>query len=597
MNLWKRIVIFAVLLLVVLPLWGCTDPATKDSRVLVNLVDTEGCTVLENGIMVEPGQDAVFTLQMDPGYTLTAADYAGDYSFQMRNGVMELTLQDIQYPTHVRLKLTSRYAAITYLPNGGNGPPVTSNHDLSYHVRPNTARGTDIFTKDGHTLVSWNTEADGSGMRIGLGSRISARGKCTLYAQWVPWTPAEAFTYTVTEEGQVSITGYKGSLDTIVIPGTINGKDVTRICSGAFAGCDATQVILHQNMDHVEPDAFRDASVMTLTVFDNIQTISDDCFTGCSELRTLYINAFEAPYGYEYRKESVYADKVDMLIEAQGKKKMVFYAGCSAWYNLDGAAVNKEFGSDYRIINMALNGTVNSEVQLQIMAPFLEPGDILIHTLELSSPQQMMTKEGMRDTDDKLWCGLEYNYDLFALVDLREVPGVFDSWCAYLKMKTTISEYSGNYFDDDGNTYLDKYGCVPFYRGTTAKKLADSVYLNPSILEAPLDRLGAWYRTFRDRGLQVYVSYACVNMDQVPEDQRENVEEMDRLLKAALEAQDGPAVISDLRDYLYEQENFFDTNYHLLTPETRENTALWLRDLKEQMILDQLWQENQTDPE
>jgi hypothetical protein len=47
---------------------------------------------------------------------------------------------------------------------------------------------------------------------------------------------------------------------------------------------------------------------------------------------------------------------------------------------------------------------------------------------------------------------------------------------------------------------------------------------------------------------------------------------------------------------LYEQEDFFDTNYHLLTPETRENTALWLRDLKEQMIRDQLWQENQTDP-
>jgi hypothetical protein len=226
----------------------------------------------------------------------------------------------------------------------------------------------------------------------------------------------------------------------------------------------------------------------------------------------------------------------------------------------------------------------------------LEPGDILIHTLELSSRQQMMTVEGMGDADDKLWCGLEYNYDLFALVDLRQVPGAFDSWCTYLKMKTTRSEYSGNFFDDDGQTYLDRYGCVPFYRGTTAKKLADSVYLNPVIFEKPLDRLGGWYRTFRDRGLQVYVSYACVNMDQVPEDQRGNVEEMDRLLKAALEAQDGPAVISDLRDYLYEQEDFFDTNYHLLTPETRENTALWLRDLKEQMIRDQLWQENQTDP-
>lgn len=584
-------------LLLVFSLSGCTAPTDADSRVLVNLVDAEGYTVTENGIMVEPGQDVVFALQLDPGYTLTAADYAGDYSFQMRNGVMELTLKNVQYPTHVRLELTSRYATITYQPNGGVGEPVTRSHDLRNHVRPNTAQGTDLFSRDGHTLVSWNTEPDGTGLRVGLGSRISARGRWDLYAQWMPWTPAEDFACMVTGEGQVSITGYTGSDDVVVVPGTIDGKPVTGICSGAFAGCTATQVILHPNMEHVEPDAFLDASIVTLTVFDNIESISDACFTGCADLQTLFINAIEAPYGYEYRKESVYADKVDMLIEAQGQKKMVFYAGCSAWYNLDGAAAHREFGTDYRIINMALNGTVSSEVQLQIMEPFLEPGDILVHTLELSSPQQMMTRQGMGETDDKLWCGLEYNYDLFALVDLREVPGVFDSWCSYLNMKTAKSDYSGNFFDEDWQTYLDAYGGIPFYRGTTSKKLADAVYLDPSILEEPLDRLGVWYRTFRDRGLQVYVSYACVNMDQVPEDQRGNVEEMDRLLKAALEQQDGPAVISDLRDYLYAQEDFYDTNYHLLSPETRENTALWLRDLKAQMILDQLWQEDPADPE
>jgi hypothetical protein len=197
----------------------------------------------------------------------------------------------------------------------------------------------------------------------------------------------------------------------------------------------------------------------------------------------------------------------------------------------------------------------------------------------------------MRDTDGRLWCGLEYNYDLFALVDLRQVPGAISSWCSYLSLKTTQSEYSGNYYDDEGRTYLDEYGCVSFYRGTTAKKLADKVFLDPSILEEPLDRLGAWYRRLRDSGLQVYLSYACVNMDQVPEDQRGNVEEMDRLLKAAIARQDGPVVISDLRDYLYEQNDFFDTNYHLLTTPTRENTALWIRDLKEQMIQDRLWRE------
>lgn len=575
-----------LVLLAILSLWGCTDSQTKDSRVMVNLITTEGCTMLENGIMVEPGQDAVFLLQLESGYSVASTDYSGEYTVQLRDGMLELTLRNVQFPTHVKLEMTCRYATITYLPNGGYGGEVTRIHDLSYHVRPNTERGTNLFTKEGHTLVSWNTSADGTGVRVGLGSRISARGKCDLYAQWAPWTPVEDFEFTVTEDGTVAITGYRGSGETVVIPGIIDGKDVTRICSGALEGCTAEHVILHPNLDHIEPDAFQNASMQTLTVYDNIQTISDACFAGCSNLQTLYINAVEAPYGYEYRKESVYADKVDMLIQAQGQRKLVIYAGCSAWYNLNGADMHKAFGEEFRIVNMALNGTVNSEIQLQIMESYLEPGDVLLHTVELSSPQQMMTTEGMRDSDDKLWCGLEYNYDLVALVDLRTVSGEFDSWCAYLTMKTTQSEYSGNYMDEDGNTYLDSYGCASFYRNTTAKKLADSVYLDPSILEEPLDRLCGWYQTFRDRGVTVYLSYACVNMDQVPEDQRGNVEEMDRLFKAEMAAQDGPVVISDLHDYLYEQEDFYDTNYHLLTAQVRENTALWIRDLKAQFQLD-----------
>ena len=49
---------------------------------------------------------------------------------------------------------------------------------------------------------------------------------------------------------------------------------------------------------------------------------------------------------------------------------------------------------------------------------------------------------------------------------------------------------------------------------------------------------------------------------------------------------DGPVLISRLEDYLYHNEDFYDTNYHLLSQRAEQNTALWLRDLLAQLEAD-----------
>ena len=97
---------------------------------------------------------------------------------------------------------------------------------------------------------------------------------------------------------------------------------------------------------------------------------------------------------------------------------------------------------------LGLNGTVNSPVQMQILGAFLGDGDIVIHTPELSSRQQMLLRTAMGEQDDKLWCGIENNYDLFALVDLSTVEGVFDSLCRYLSQKNARASYAQTYRDE-----------------------------------------------------------------------------------------------------------------------------------------------------
>ena len=366
---------------------------------------------------------------------------------------------------------------------------------------------------------------------------------------------------------------------------------MTSVEAGAFDGCAAAQVVLPPTLLDVAPGAFQNCALETVTLFDGIRSVADGSFQNCPALRTLRINAMEAPFGYAWRKESCYADKMDLLILTQGQRRAVFYGGCSMWYNLDGLQAQQALGDGYRVVNLGLNGTVNSPVQMQILGAFLGDGDIVIHTPELSSRQQMLLRTAMGEQDDKLWCGIENNYDLFALVDLSTVEGVFDSLCRYLSQKNARASYAQTYRDEYDQPYMDRLGCIPFFRSGTQDDLPDRVFLDPALIDREaMERLGAYYAWFQSRGARVYVSCACVNLDAVPEGQRGNAALLDGLLQEAVGRMEGVALISALEDYLYQNEDFFDTNYHLVTQAAQKNTALWLRDLRAQMERDGVWE-------
>lgn len=572
------------LLIFALFLAGCS--AENRTAVPVSVLEGEGFTVENNGQWVEPGQDAVFLLTVPEGYAVGDAGYDGEYKVDMTDGKIRLTLKGIRYPTRVRIGLTSEFAAVTYDPNGGEGAAATEFYDLRIHTRPNTA--TDLFTREGYALIGWNTEPDGSGSRIGLGSRISADNLgITLYAQWAEWNPESDFTWS--EGAGVTITGFSGAGETVVIPETINGKPVTGIAYQAFVGCQAKQVILPKAMERVATGAFSDCALESVVLYDTIVELHNDSFRDCPNLKTVYINAAEPPFGYSYRKESVYADKLDLLLHAAGERKLVCYGGCSMWYNLDGKMLEQALNGDYTVINLGLNGLANSAVQMQILLPFLEEGDILFHTPELASSTQMMRRTSMNEKDDVFWCGVENNYDLLTTVDVQSVPGLLDSFCTYLERKNGTAEYTDQYLDSHGRSYLDQWGGIPFERTETAQMLSDPVSLDPACIDGEaMAALEGYYERFQEKGVRVYVGWACVNLDALPEEEQGNAEQIHSLFRDAVESMEDPVLISTLSDYLYRNGDFYDTNYHLLSEAARENTALWIRDLKRQMALDGL---------
>ena len=577
-----------ILLLTVLMLWGCTARQPEPANITVSLALPEGCSVTENGLQIQSGQDAVFELILNEGYEFASLDYEGAYTVESKNGLLYLRLESVRYATLAPVTLTNHYCTILYEPNGGEGEPQTVGYDTEEHIRPNTSIGTDIFSREEYTLTGWNTEPDGSGTAVGLGSRVTVPdGELTLYAQWAKWSSADDFTWILEEDG-VKITSYTGSDDPVVVPGTILGNEVTVIGIGAFNGCMAEQVILPPTVKTLQMDSFTNCALRELTFFDNIEALGDISFSSCPNFSTVHINAVEAPWGYNYRRESCLADKVDMLIAAQGQQKLVFYGGCSMWYNLDGQLAQEAVGDSYRVINMGLNGVMNSYAQVQILSAFLEPGDVFFHTPEVSSDAQMMNRVEMINHDRKLWCGMEYNYDLVSLLDIRTLPEFFDILYYWLSTKEQTSSYTDVYRDSQGNRYVDEYGCVSFPRTTSKAELSDKVNLQATIFnETAMDRMEAMYQVMVDRDVAVYVGYACVNQDAVTEEQTP-VETMDELFRQTFNAMEGVTVVGSMLDHVYHNSDFYDTNYHLLTDRAWENTVLWMRDLTQQMILDGL---------
>ena len=574
---------------------SCASGEETNTDLAVTVMDGEHYEIEIHSVTVAPGGTASFMIRAEQGYMVTGTDYPGDYQITLSQGFYHLDVQNVQYPTRIHLTLSHYAYPILYHANGGDsvngaGNHITRSYDVRTHTRPNVSIGTDMFERKGYTLTSWNTEADGSGERIGLGSRISVSEDMELYAQWAEWTPEDQFTYEI-REGNAVITGYSGSASELVIPETLGGRTVTGIDADAFRDLSAGSVILPKTLVRIEENAFRDALLRELTFYDNIEYITDACFSGCSELATLHINAIEDPYGYSFRRESLLVDKFDLLINTMGEKRLLFYGGCSMWYNLISEDIRGAFGDQYSIVNMAINGVMDSLMQMEIMSRFITENDILIHTPEISSNQQLLNYIELSDHDDKLWCSLEYNYDLVSLVDIRVFDGgVLESLRLYLDKKKEGGTYSDVYKNSKGHEFWDEIGCIPFLREETQESLSDKVELDPEYLQ-DLSRLEEEYGLFRAKGIPVYVTFACIDIDNVPEEQRGNVNLMGELFLEKFSAMEGVTAFGDIHDFLYHDSDCYDTVYHLLTVPAKHCTSIWIRDLKEQFTRDGLWTE------
>lgn len=561
---------------------GSFEGCTALERIVLRHDKPQSCTV---GQGLLRGTRALVEV---PAASLAA--YTVDYFWAAHAGRLtpggeELPPQEVGEPQPEAVR------GVTYHGNGGvrrDGSETLTEARNAMHLRHNTAQGTRYFTREGHVLTGWNTMPDGSGTSVGLGSRVACGEELTLYAQWAKASPEEAFSWEV-QQGEIHITGYHGTEAVCVVPETIGGRKVTRICRGAFRDAQVETVILPVTMFAVEREAFAGCTLRELTLFDTLYYIYDESFAGCESLQTLRINAATSP-AYSGTYFDTFSDKYDWLLSLREARKIVLFSGSSARFGYDSGAIRAAF-PDYQVANMGVYAYTNALPQMDIILDLMQAEDVLLSAPEFDAVNfQFCTTNAL---DAHFFAMAESNYDVLAHLDLRDYSGVFEALRQYLTTRLPIT--SGSYalsprrFDDEGNAYdfdtYNEYGDLilprPGHGEDVLLQWGRADYTTQAFPEETIRSLNAAYAAFLDKGVRVYFSYTPRNWSALTE---ESTPAARQALHDWLTEKISVPVISHIEDYLFPGTCFYLIDSHLSTEGTEIRIERIIRDLKQQFL-------------
>ena len=534
-------------------------------------------------LSVSPGEGMVFL-----GYSLGASASAGaeivcttpEYTFCMR--------EEVEVFTNYYNVGDGRL--IIYDSNGGDQPKqYDAFSNSSHYICPHALINTDYFTREGYVLYGYNTAADGSGVYYGPGWNIimpeDASVPLTLYAQWMPVTEKEAFTYTVNETKKtITITGYTGNHETVVIPETIDGYPVTTVNKGSFKNGSFKTLYISKNIQTFNNSAVINCKKLeTLYLCDTVRLIQDAAFEQCTNLQTLYMLACMEPR-YPSSRNGNYMVKYQRLITAPSPK-LVIHSGSNTSYGIDSALLESELGNRYSVVNYGCNQDTPACFYYDVIADFINEGDVVVHAPEIRNYQW-----GYNEMNTTTWQIFEGAYDAFIHVDLRNYKSVFTSFTTfngsrYTMTPRTYEHYSGETVNKYGDYIKEKIGSGGIQstindrlaKGGQGTRDMDPGYLTQSYVA----NLNREFDNIAAAGGKVYITFCSVMKIDLNK-ASQGIERQTEYKNAVIRNIHG-TVISDPGTYVMDYKYFFNSIYHLNTVGSQLRTRWLAKDILAQL--------------
>ena len=460
----------------------------------------------------------------------------------------------------------------------GNGATTKSGDEAVYyhhirgnHVRLNTIQGTKAFSRPGYMLDSWNTKADGTGERIGLGSRVKVGNEpLDLYAIWKKENEPGDFGFELVEaEDAYKVTGCTAIGEDVVIPAYYQGLPVTELSANSFVELEMRNLYLPETMEKVSDGAVVECSNLdSLHFYDSLDSITDDFYVG-NRPAHLFINANTDPCFCE-SYQNLFVRKTDLLLEC-ADEKVVLIGNSNTLYSVDGALLAEELGTD--VLCYGVQSAVGQAWELACLRYYCKDAkNTIVFCSEFNA-------NSLGSFSEHKYYAAESNYDLLSIIDFDELPfpGVFGAYSSFrgIKKQTAAKSYSRNDY------YCDKYGCLKM---NIEPAHDEDWYMNPIRVDMDFYQNGGfnWVQDFCDGFTNSTILQSCCsfNRNAIEESSREAF--YGEFQQSRIGNTKYP-VISSFEDYAFPGSAFYEDNYHLIYSYAVERTNRLIQDLSGRM--------------
>ena len=238
------------------------------------------------------------TYDIETAVTLLPATKAGSMfaGWYAENDITSEKIETIALGTTGKVTVYAIFEAypfiISYNPMGGTLPEENpTGYDPAVGVASfNSA------TKAGHTFIGWYSSPEFNDGELVTEIPAGTEQNFVLYAKFVLGTEGIAYNEV---DGEYTVTGYTGTATEVIIPESIDGKPVTAIGAGAFAGSSVTKVTLPATLASIGEGAFEGCAMLdSIVIPEDVEVIGANAFLGCTALEVINCKALTKPAGY-----------------------------------------------------------------------------------------------------------------------------------------------------------------------------------------------------------------------------------------------------------------------------------------------------------
>jgi hypothetical protein len=145
-----------------------------------------------------------------------------------------------------------------------------------------------IFLPQGVGGYSGTYRVEIAGLKTIAGQPVSLTYETTFFPLEVAAGPGD-FRTAANEDGTLTITGYTGRMQNLVIPGELNNRTVTVIGKGAFTYSDISSVTLPGSVKTIEGQSLWYSKINSIDIPQGVTKIGDQAFSSCASLVSVTI--------------------------------------------------------------------------------------------------------------------------------------------------------------------------------------------------------------------------------------------------------------------------------------------------------------------